>query len=257
MPVLSIDTGIALAALAISIIGVLVAVVGILISIHKKKLLYTTASTSLIDSKTSGIQNHTIVVDGKSAQALVKTTVTIRNSGIHQIEKSDFSETLPLRITTTGCFFHPASGYIVKAKDPGSIKVNPLDEHTIAIDCAYIKSHGGFSIDVLHDGDLSVSGELKTGAMKPDKFVARSCIAWFTIWLVCVCVIEILCFIALLVFIGSPEDLAITILLISALTPFSLYVLWAFFDDLSIFNRHTLFENVLRAIRSDRKTKPK
>lgn len=260
MPTLDIDASIiiALISLAVTIFGTLVAVVGVRISMPNKSVNFWTSSIPLIDSKTSGVQNHTILVDGQIVQALVKTTVGFTNHGVHQIEKSDFSETLPLEITTTGRFFHPEGGYIVNAKDPGSIKVSPLDEHTIAIDCAYIKSHQFFSVDVLHDGDLSVLGELKTGTIKPDKVdvsIAHTCIGSFIMWLLCICGIEILCIVVLCAFSDNIDSLFFAVILTCGIIPISLFSLWGGIMDLSVLNRHSLFENVFRIIRSNRKTK--
>lgn len=175
MPSLDPSTILAIISIAITLI---IGVVSISISrrtISKQTLLYTLSQTQLIEAETTGLQIHTITVDGQCAESLVKTTVRFVNIGNSKIEPSDFSETMPLRIIAANRIFFPEDGYLIEAKDPKSIKLNMVDEKTMGINCAYIKpgKASAFTIEILHDGPLSVSGELKSGEVKTDNTLHR------------------------------------------------------------------------------------
>lgn len=150
------------------IFATIIGITGILVAVHaipRKTLRYSLFSQPLIEAEMSGLKRHTIIVDGQPAKSVIKTTVHFINTGNRQIEPSDFSDTMPLRITAKNKLFYPADGYQIHAKDPKSIKLDVIDEKTLDVNCAYIKPRRPFSIDVLHDGNLSVSGELKSGTI--------------------------------------------------------------------------------------------
>lgn len=153
----------------LSIISIIVTLLGVVVALYvipRKKLYYSLYSATLVEVKSEDIQGHTVVIDGKPAKSLIKTTVVFRNSGNREITSSDFSDTMPLRITAAERIFHPKESYQVKAKDPKSIKIKIVDEKTIEINFTYIKAKRSFSFEVLHDGKLSVSGEPKTGELR-------------------------------------------------------------------------------------------
>lgn len=157
--------------------NILIAIAGFVLSgitilltyraISRKTLRYTLTPVPIItEEKLSGIQQHTVIVDGQSANNLIRTHILFENIGNIQIDASDFSETMPLRIVAENKIFQPQNGYQVYSTDPGSITLKIIDEKTMEITCAYIKPSQPFAIVLLHDGNLSVSGELKTGKMR-------------------------------------------------------------------------------------------
>lgn len=157
--------------IVLTIIGIVIAsvlaIIGICISLRntpRKTLRYSyLLATPLIEAEMFGIQQHTIIVDGQPIKNLIATRVFFSNQGNTVIDSTDFSETMPLRIVAENKIFCPKNGYRVRANDPGAIKLNMIDEKTLGIDCAYIKPRQSFSIYLLHDGSLSVLGELKSG----------------------------------------------------------------------------------------------
>lgn len=164
------------------IISILVAFFGIVQATSRIRLYYDFRRATLVEVKDEEIQGHTVVIDGKPAKSLIKTKVFFRNGGNRKFDSSDFSDTMPLRITATRRIFPPADGCQVMAKDPQSIKVKIVDEKTIEVNFTYIKPKHSFAIVVLHDGKLSVSGELTTGKLrfKPDPFTSEPGLVFYS-----------------------------------------------------------------------------
>lgn len=211
----------------IGIVGTFITLIGVVIAyraITRKKLHCFLSSVPLLEAEKARIQQHTIIVDGQPAKNLIRTTLSFENRGNKEIEPSDFSETMPLRIIAENKIFCPKDGFKVTAKDPGSIKLNMVDEKTIDIDFQYIKPSRPISIVLLHDGELSVSGELKSGTMRlstlPDLIDYIAPIATLLCLFIFVEVISI----SLLSVTPETEDITTKVLLIAFLYPLSLAV---------------------------------
>lgn len=149
------------------IASTIIAIVIAIYSKGRKTLVYSIDSIPLIDKKKNGIPDHTIIVDGHPTEHLFLTTVWFENKGNQMIEPSDFSKSQPLCISVTDCFFYPKEGYKVKEKNLDSrISIKKLDEKRINIEFEDIRKKEQFSIQLLHEGNLSVSGDMRGGNLK-------------------------------------------------------------------------------------------
>lgn len=147
--------------------GILTTLIGNYIAKGRKTITYCSKSIPLIDKRIAQILDRNVTIDGTSIEALSLTTVQFDNSGNQTIEFSDFSNNLPLSIVTTGRFLPFEEGRQIVSKPPTScIQLNVNDNKRIEIELDNIKPKEFFQIELLHDGHLSISGDLKAGKIK-------------------------------------------------------------------------------------------
>jgi len=144
--------------------GVVVATFYFLIGKSNKLLEYEVISTNLITDNITNIPGISIMLDGKSIENLVSTTIKFINSGNQTIVSGDFAVLEPLSVTVTGQFLSTKHGYQVSCDNPNSFPfIKIVNNKTANIEFDFLKPKQSLTITIWHSGKLSVLGELKTG----------------------------------------------------------------------------------------------
>lgn len=156
--------------------GIIATIASSIIAKGRKKLAYRINQTTLIHWQISRLSSHTVALDGIPVESLYMTTVNFSNTGNQTIESSDFSETIPLTITAASRFF----AFDLDRKDAiASTLLEPrmhleqVSENSLNITFDYIKPRETFDVTLLHDGNLLISGDIKSGKIKKEKLFIR------------------------------------------------------------------------------------
>lgn len=150
--------------------GILVATFFFVRGKSKKLLEYQITSTKLITETVSDIPNLKISVGNETTWNLTSTTINFSNMGNSTLYSSDIASKAPIQIISTGRFFNSNeinSQYIKTDNEYLNPFVDVIENNKIIIGFEYLKPKQNFSITVLHDGQLSVSGDLTTGKLQP------------------------------------------------------------------------------------------
>lgn len=83
----------------------------------RKTLVYNLTTTTLISKDTSKLENLKIKYNKSKITTLYSSTIEIQNTGNTIIEKTDFSISNPLAITTNGEFILDKDGKIKQDKE--------------------------------------------------------------------------------------------------------------------------------------------
>lgn len=159
------DLGILLgiAGFVVGLIGIIVSVFLYFRSKNKKILEYKMNSTQLITKKMTGIPKLKVTIDDHPVKTLASTTIQFFNAGNQSIVFSDFAIKEPLGISITGCLH----SYDVSADNPNSTPdLQPFDDKTFYVKFDFLKQKQSFSITLLHDGTVTVFGELTNGTRR-------------------------------------------------------------------------------------------
>lgn len=151
----------------LGIAGVVVGLIGIILSVffyfrskNKKILEYEITSTQLITKKMTSIPKLKVTIDNQPVKTLASTTIKFFNAGNQSIVFSDFATKEPLGITITGRL-HSCD---VSADNPNSTpNLVAIDDKTFYVKFDFLKQNQSFSITLLHDGKITVLGELTNG----------------------------------------------------------------------------------------------
>lgn len=147
--------------------GFLVAALFFLMGKSRKVLEYEINSTCLISKEMAEVPGLKILFEDKPIQNLTSTTVKFINSGNETIDYADFATRAPLCIKNSVPLLDSSHGYRIGASNQNSAPfVKKLDETSIQIGFEYLKPKESFTVIFLHDGDLSVLGELKSGRIR-------------------------------------------------------------------------------------------
>lgn len=150
--------------------GIVVATFFFVVQRKIKILEYQVDSTKLITDEMINIPGIKITLDSQPVRNLTSTTIKFTNSGNQTITSDDFATLAPLGISVTGRFFNIQHGYHTTSDNPNSIPfVKTLDDKTVNIEFDFLKQKQSCSITILHDGALSVLGELKSGKIRKHK----------------------------------------------------------------------------------------
>lgn len=157
------------------IIGAVFGFLGIIISVYfyikgkkEKKLAFYSESTVLISERLNKYENLKISYNEENITSLTSTIIKIKNIGTDIIEPSDLIPSSPLIITTTEKFlFNDTSQYkIIKTNKKNSISLNRIDDSSIQVIFEFLNPKDEVTITVLHTGDITMEGELKTNPIK-------------------------------------------------------------------------------------------
>ena len=135
----------------------------------KKSLLYQISTSALITDEINRTPGLRISVGDEPAVDVISTTITFINGGNQTITSSDFASLSPLQIITSGHFFNAENidvDYIKALNNALNPRIHIVDKKRIEIEFEYLKPKQEFEITLLHDGKLSVSGDLKTGTLQ-------------------------------------------------------------------------------------------
>lgn len=163
--------------------GIMGIVAGVLISElffvrgkSRKLLEYQLNSTKLITQDAAKTPNVMISVADELISDLTSTTVKFTNTGNTSIKgslNSSDSDVAAIKIASSGHFFN-IDEISIECIDSEKEYLMPMatvsDDHKlVSIDFSHIKPKNSFCVTVLHDGQATVSGELKTGDFRPHK----------------------------------------------------------------------------------------
>lgn len=135
----------------------------------KKSLVYQISTSALITDEINSTPGIKISVGNEPAVNVTSTTITFINGGNQTINSSDFASLSPLQIITSEHFFNAENidvSYIKTRNKALNPKIRVIEKNRIIVEFEYLKPKQEFEITVLHDGELSVSGDLKTGILQ-------------------------------------------------------------------------------------------
>lgn len=150
--------------IALSVIGILVSFLFFYLSTNRKKLGYRKESTKLITKNMADNSEIGIMLNGQRIENIVSSTVKFINTGNQTIMSDDFATLEPLGISVSGRFFNTSQTLNLDSNNPNlSSSVEIVDEKNIRIEFDFLKPKQYISVKLLHDGELTILGELKSG----------------------------------------------------------------------------------------------
>lgn len=154
--------------------GAFVSLIFYLLGLKRKILVYNLTTTTLISKDTSQLENLKIKYNKSKITTLYSSTIEIQNTGNTIIEKTDFSLSNPLAITTNGEFILDKDDKIKQYKESSNNisiifdennSLNSLKRALISFD--YIPKKETISLFVFHTEPIHISGKLKDGKITP------------------------------------------------------------------------------------------
>lgn len=155
--------------------GTILGLFGIIISIYSyiksrktKKLAVNQESTILISETLSKYENLKISYNNDDINSLTSTIVKIKNIGTDIVEPSDLIPSSPIKIHTTDKFlFNDTTQYeIVTSNSKNNVSLQKLSNSTLQLTFEFLNPKDEIFISLLHTGEITVSGDLKTNAIK-------------------------------------------------------------------------------------------
>ena len=152
--------------------GAFVSLIFYLLGLKRKTLVYNLTTTTLISKDASQLENLKIKYNKSKITTLYSSTIEIQNTGNTIIEKTDFSLSNPLAITTNGEFILNKDGKIKQGKESSSNIFFVLDDNNSQnsskrafISFDYIPKKETISLFVFHTEPIHFTGKLKDGKM--------------------------------------------------------------------------------------------
>lgn len=141
-----------------------------LLGLKRKTLVYNLTTTTLISKNNSQLENLKIKYNKNKINTLYSSQIEIQNIGNTIIEKTDFSASCPLAITTNGEFILDKDGKIKQDRESSNNISFVLDENNSQntlkrafISFDYIPKKESISLFVFHTEPIHISGKLKDG----------------------------------------------------------------------------------------------
>lgn len=122
-------------------------------------LQYQKSSTPFLTEKMTKSSVFDMSINGKTVKSLISTTIQFTNIGNLPIRSSDFAPQKPLHINITGNYY----GHNVSIGNQDLVP--SLDEKNMNVCFEGLQPNQFCSVTILHDGSLTVSGNLTTGKM--------------------------------------------------------------------------------------------
>lgn len=139
-----------------------------------KRLTYSINSQTLITNNLSEIEGVSITFGNQPIDNLVTTTITLKSVGKDTVEMKDFGRAKPLCFKTIGEFLlqDNIDSTIAKNSRPDNLMKPKLDgNNTILLEYDYLSQGDTIIFTLLHTGEISLEGKLKTGTLlKSDLF---------------------------------------------------------------------------------------
>lgn len=135
----------------------------------RKSLVYQISTSALITDEINSTPGIKISVGNEPATNVTSTAITFINGGNQTISSSDFASLSPLQIITSKHFFNAENidvSYIKTQNKALNPKIHVIEKNRIIVEFEYLKPKQEFEITVLHDGELSVGGDLKAGILQ-------------------------------------------------------------------------------------------
>lgn len=159
----------------INIIGIISTLFGIIVSIYcsiktkkTKKLAANSESTILISETIGKYENLKISCNNEDIKSLTSTVVRIKNIGSDIVEPSDLAPSSPIIIKTTQKFLlNDVSQYKIMASNSKNVvKLTKIDDSSLQISFDFLNPKDEICVTILHTGDISVNGGLKTSPIR-------------------------------------------------------------------------------------------
>lgn len=149
--------------------GIIVSSVFFLAGRKRKILEYQIISTPLITRNVADIPGLKVTINDTPVKTLTSTTIRFFNMGSEKIEPTDFAPLEPLGISVSGSVLHLQFGAGADRHNNRNMNLHlkSIDGHTVNIAFDFFSSKKSFSLTVLHEGRLSVLGDLKEGKIRP------------------------------------------------------------------------------------------
>ena len=164
--------------------GLAVAVFFFILGKSRRVLGYDITSTPLVTEKMTDIPGLSVTLDGRPVQNLTSTTVKFTNEGNQTITLSDFAAREPLSISFSGGLLNTWYGHFVSSQNPNSTPtLEIIDDTTMNVEFDFLKPKQAFAVTLLHDGEFSVAGELKSGAVRKSGRYANRLLKKFEVFI--------------------------------------------------------------------------
>lgn len=161
---------------------------------NRKTLTYDLRAWCPVLNNTYGLSDYTISLNGEPIKSLHRTQIKFKNVGNETIYCSDFADTMPLTIKASQRLFpttpdrkHQMASFTFGRRHISHLLI--IDERTIQVEFEFLKPRESFTVEVLFDGKISISGELKSGEIKPDSVSRETAITVICVFLVTVCIL--------------------------------------------------------------------
>lgn len=133
----------------------------------KKILEYRINSKALISVEHIEEPKIKLLYDEQPIHKLTLTHVIFTNLGNQTIYSYDFATQAQLGIKVSRCFPDSSPEFKIDTDNPNSgISVECINSNLVRINFDFLKPKQIFKITFLHDGDIDILGELKSGKIK-------------------------------------------------------------------------------------------
>lgn len=167
MPLWKSDTFWGIVGFAVGIVGLLMAIIFYYLGKTRKILEYSILSTRLITEEMAKIPGLTVSIYDQPVRNLISTTLRINNAGNQTVLGADFAALAPLTAKVTGYFLDTQYGYHISTSNPNSgLSIKQIKGDTVHIEFDFLKPKQFIEITLLHDGNISLTGELKSGKFR-------------------------------------------------------------------------------------------
>lgn len=147
--------------------GILISTIFYFVGKERYLMKYRIATKQIISSDITNIAGITIFFNEHPIKELVKTTIKFTNSGNQTIEPSDYAVKEPLCIHILGHLYQ----HSVSAENNNSIPtITPIDSDKYKIEFDFLKPKQSFTIEIFHNGNIDVLGELRSGNTTSHRF---------------------------------------------------------------------------------------
>lgn len=130
---------------------------------NKKILKYKIYSIKLISDNLSTKRGLDITFKGQRVRNMISSVIEFSNVGNQVITSDDFAKSAPLKISAENNFFGGLDGCNIMPRESKGVNISEISKKELNIVFEFLQPKQSFSIEVLHDGDISVQGVLKTG----------------------------------------------------------------------------------------------
>lgn len=133
---------------------------------QRRALSYRISSTPLVTDEMTSIPNLEVFYLRQPVENLTSTTIIFTNIGNQLLDMQSFAEKQPLCLTASGHFFQGQSAVNASADNPNSTpSLSTIDARTQKVAFDFLAPKKSFQLTLLHDGKLSVSGDIKGGML--------------------------------------------------------------------------------------------
>lgn len=152
------------------VVGIISLIAGVFFYIkgkNKKILEYQVYSKPLISVEHVKIPEVKLLFNEQTIYKLTLTRVKFTNLGNQTITFNDFATQAQLGIKVSRCFPGSPPEFRIDTDNPNSgISIECIDSNFVRINFDFLKPKQVFKIAFLHDGDIDILGELKSGKIK-------------------------------------------------------------------------------------------